>query len=293
MSECNLNRYNKHIVSLSTGLLALMLIALWVQFLLFPKGVDDGFQTSTVPTSSGSPLTNNPPPSSYHLFGSSAITETALAGYDTESQLNLILTGIFSSNDETAGMAYIRTTSGEEKKFKVGDDVFGLAQLAEVHDDYLILKRGAKKERLSLHKGVGIDTERQAIRPKSKPSQETIKANNIRNFVKNSGDWQRTLDQQKFDPGKISDIVSNVNVMQNSQGQITGLRVSSMSQNDALLKAGLKPNDQITAVNGTPITGGNLLKLRAQLSGTNNAQVTVLRNGKTINLNVNLSELQQ
>ena len=168
-----------------------------------------------------------------------------------------------------------------------------MAKLTEVHDGYLILSRGAKKERLSLHKGVGINTDRRPESRKKKPdTPEEIKANNIRNFVKNSGDWQQKLNQQKFDPNKISNIVKNLNVMQNSSGQITGLRVASMSQNSALLKQGLKRNDQIVAVNGTAISTQNLLNLRSQLEQAGNAQVTVMRNGRKINLNVNLSELQ-
>ncbi len=232
-----------------------------------------------------------PKPSTYHLFGSSEVTETSMAAYDTESQLNLILTGIMSSNDVTTGMAYIRTTSGEEKKFKVGDDVFGLAKLTEIHDDFLILKRGQKKERLSLHKGVGIDTNPQFNQKTNKTNDTQL--NNIQNFVKKSDDWQQTLNQQKYDPNKIAHIVNNINVLQNSQGQITGFRVSAMSDNNMLLQHGLKPNDQIIAINGTSINNRNLLNLRSELSKASSAQLTLLRNGKKINLNVNFNDPQQ
>ncbi len=273
--------------------MALLILALWTHFILFPQGQSSGFEPAIAPTTRSNSALNRPKPSTYHLFGSSEITETSLNYLDTESQLNLILTGIMSSEDKNSGMAYIKTTKGEEKKFKVGDDVFGLAKLTEVHEGYLILSRGAKKERLSLHKGVGINTDRRPASRKNKPeTADEIKANNIRNFVKNSGDWQQTLNQQKFDPNKINNIVKNLNVMQNNQGQITGLRVASMSQNSALLKQGLKKNDQIVAVNGTAISSQNLLNLRSQLEQAGNAQVTVMRNGRKINLNVNLSELQ-
>lgn len=273
--------------------MALLILALWTHFILFPQGRSSGFESATKPPVRITSNINRSNPSTFHLFGSSEITETSLSYLDTESQLNLILTGIMSSEDASSGMAYIKTTKGEEKKFKVGDDVFGLAKLSEVHDDYLILSRGSKKERLSLHKGVGINTDRRpASRKKKTETTEEIKANNIRNFVKNSGDWQQTLNQQKFDPNKINNIVKNLNVMQNNQGQITGLRVASMSQNSALLKQGLKRNDQIVAVNGTAISSQNLLNLRQELEQAGNAQVTVMRNGRKINLNVNLSELQ-
>lgn len=273
--------------------MALLILALWTHFILFPQGQTSSFEPAYNPPQKNTNTVKQPKPSTYHLFGSSEITETSLAHLDTESQLNLILTGIMSSDDAKAGMAYIKTTKGEEKKFKVGDDVFGLAKLAEVHDDYLILSRGAKKERLSLHKGVGINTDRRPASRKKKPeTADEVKANNIRNFVKNSNQWQQTLNQQKFDPNKISNITKNLNVIQNSQGQITGLRVSTLSQNSALLKQGLQRNDQIIAVNGTEISTQNILNLRNQLDQASNAQVTVLRNGRKININVNLSELQ-
>jgi S1-C subfamily serine protease len=77
------------------------------------------------------------------------------------------------------------------------------------------------------------------------------------------------------------------------QGQIAGLKVSQLSGLGNLAQQGLRANDQIVAVNGVKISYQNILNLRQQLESSSSANVTVMRNGKELNLNLNLSELQQ
>lgn len=235
-------------------------------------------------------------PSAFRLFGTAEQTETQLGSMlSPESPLNFIVTGIISGGDGKRGFAYIKTPKGiDEKKFKVGDRIFNKAKLTEIHNDHLVVQRNGKKERLSLHKGVGIDTkaggdDRQANL--GRLAQNTQKAKNISNF-NSGGDWQQVLNQQKYNPNKIANIAKHISVVQNQQGQITGLKVSSLSQNPMLTNAGLYPNDQIVAVNGTKISTQNLLNLQKQLQNADNAQVTVIRNGRTITLNLNLAGLQ-
>ncbi len=274
-------------------MLLALLVLVWVQFILFPKHQQTDIKAVTAPTSQLLPQAQRPKPSSFHLFGSSTVTEIPLDLLQSESSLDLIITGIFSSDDASQGRAYIRNRQGEEKKFKVGEDVFGLATIDAIHDDHLVLRRGGgKKEKLSLSKN-RIDSAPTTSQPVNKSAKNAASSSRIANHINKSSDWQDMLNQQKYDPNKIAKIASKVSVVTDGQGKIAGLKVSQLSGANALLKQGLRSNDQITAVNGVKISYQNILELRQQLEASPNASVTVMRNGKELNLNLNLSELQQ
>lgn len=272
-------------------MLLALLVFVWVQLILFPKHKQNDIQAVTAPSSQLFPQSQNLKPSSFHLFGSSSETEIPLDLLQAESSLDLIITGIFSSDDSSQGRAYIRSRQGEEKKFKVGEDVFGLAVLDAIHDDHLILSRGGKKEKLSLSKN-RINSAPTAQKKSNKAGQNTASSSRIANHINQSSDWQDTLNKHKFDPNKIAKIASKVSVVTDAQGKIAGLKVSQMSGAGALMKQGLRSNDQITAVNGVKISYQNILELRKQLEGSSAANVTIVRNGKELTLNLNLSELQ-
>jgi type II secretion system protein C len=270
-----------------------LLVGLWLQFIVFPKYQSTTIQAVTAPTTQLINPNSRPKPSSFHLFGSSSTTEVSLDMFQSETSLDLIITGIFASNDPAQGWAYIRSRQGDEKKFKVGDDVFGLATLDAIHDDYLLLRRAAgQKEKLTLSKNRMANTE-------VKPAVTTTGANKsesaarIANHINKSDDWQSMLNDQKYDPNKIAKMAGNISVVTDGQGQIAGLKVSQLSGLGNLAQQGLRANDQIVAVNGVKISYQNILNLRQQLESSSSANVTVMRNGKELNLNLNLSELQQ
>lgn len=269
-----------------------LLVWVWVQFILFPKHKNNEIEAVTAPPSNLPAQIARPQPSSYHLFGSSTETEIPLSLIQGETSLDLIITGIMASNDPEAGMAFIRNRQGEEKKFKVGDDVFGLATLDAIHEDHLLLRRSGKLEKLSLSKNRLSTLNKPAPKNNQQDAQKAASSSRIANHIRKPENWQQMVDSQKFDPNKIAQMASKVSVVRDGQGQITGLRVSNLSGASDLVKQGLRPNDQIVAVNGVKIAMNNILELRKQLESGSSAQVTVLRGGKQLNLNLNLSEFQ-
>lgn len=274
-------------------MLLALLVWVWVQFILFPKHQNNDIEAASAPPTQFSTQAIKPKPSSYHLFGSSTETEIPLSLLQAESNLDLIITGILASNDPSSGMAFIRNRQSEEKKFKVGDDVFGLATLDSIHEDYLVLRRnGGKREKLSLSKNRLSTGNKPVVNSNKQSAEKAASSARIANHIKKPADWQQMVDGQKFDPNKIAQMASKVSVVRDGQGQITGLRVSQLAGASSLVKQGLRANDQIVEVNGVKIAMNNILELRQQLENNTSAQVTVLRNGKRINLNLNLSEFQ-
>ncbi len=287
-----MSKYKQHLKQIITWVLLGLIVWLWVQFILFPKHQSNEIQVVTAPPSNLSSSTQITKLSSYHLFGSSSSSEIPLDMLQSESSLNLIITGIFSSNDPAQGRAYIRTPAGNEKKFQVGDDVHGLAELAEIHENYLVFKRaGGKKEKLSLSKGkIQSAAGKPVVNNKSQAKHQASSAR-IANHINKSSDWQDMLNKQQYDPDKIKQLAGKVSLIKDGQGQIAGLRVSQLSSSSSLLKQGLKANDQIVSVNGVDISYQNILTLQQQLQSSANVNVTVMRNGRKMNLNLNLSEL--
>ncbi len=272
-----------------------LLVVLWVQFLLFPKHKSNAIEAVTAPPAQLSNRAALPKPSSYNIFGSSAVSQIPLSMLQAESSLNLIITGIFASNDPSQGRAYIKNTQGDEKKFKVGDEVFGLAKLEAIHEEHLILSRNGKREKMSLNKGHDLNTQTSRINQVDKTAKLKKNASSsqrIANHIKGGSNWQDVLNQQKYDPNKIARIAGNIQVVQDGQGQIAGLRVSQLTSGSDLMKQGLRANDQIVAVNGVEISYQNVLSIQKQLQSSSDVNVTVMRNGRKMNLNLNLSEFQ-
>ncbi len=270
---------------------------LWVQFILFPKHKTSALDAVTTPPTQLADSVQRPKLSTYHLFGSSSVSEVPLDLLQAETSLDLIITGIIASTDPEQGLAYIRNRQGDEKKFKVGDDVFGLAKVAEIHAGYLLLSRGGgKQEKLSLSKGYALNTT--TAQPRrgdgaTTASEKAAAKQRITNHINKSAAWQDAVNQQKFDPNKIAKIVNNISVVKDGQGKVAGLRVSQLSSGSELVKQGLRANDQIVSVNGVDISYQNILTLQSQLQNSSSVNVTVMRNGRKMNLNLNLSELQQ
>ncbi|MCB1583452.1 MAG: PDZ domain-containing protein [Xanthomonadales bacterium] len=288
-----MKKYNSQIKTIITWVLLALLVWVWVQFILFPKHKNSEIQAVTAPPSNLPSQVVRPNPSSYHLFGSSTETEIPLSLLQGETSLDLIITGIMASNDPDAGKAFIRNRQGEEKKFKVGDDVYGLATLDAIHEDYLVLRRGGGKlEKLSLSKNRLSTLNNTPAADNPQDTQKATSSARIASHIKKPEDWQQMVDSQKFDPNKIAQMASKISVVRDGQGQITGLRVANLAGAGDLMKQGLRANDQIVAVNGVKIAMNNILELRKQLESNSNAQVTILRNGQQMNLNLNLSEFQ-
>lgn len=284
--------YKKQLTTLLTWGLLLLLLLLWGQFMLFPKHHSVAVQSATAPPTLSTNVASRPALSGYHLFGDSATSETPLnLGSAGETGLDLIITGIFSSSDSQQGIAYIRNTGGKEAQFRIGQQVFDMAELTAIYPEYVLLKRQGKQEKLSLSKN-RLQTTNRPQNNDSKEEERVAVAERNRQFINDGDSWQETLNKTKYDPAKIAKIVGNVSVVHDSAGQIAGLRVSSLSGSNALLKQGLQRNDRITAINGVAISTENILTIKQQLEQSDQASVTVNRNGREISLNLNLSEFK-
>lgn len=279
-----MKNYKQHLFSLSNWLIIVLIVWLWLSFALNGNNeLEHNNQASK--TTSLTTFVNHDSIEKYHIFGSAQqLYETPLSNGNTT--LNLVLNGTMSSSDAQAGLAYISNNQGTQQKFREGDKVFELATLKEIYKTYVVLNYNGKNERLSISENSTNPVIRKKPQSNNKPSTYLKHLNGNQ-----QSNWQEMLDTQKFDPNKISSIVGNVNLVTDQAGQIQGLRLSNLADGNLLVKHGLKSNDIITAINGNNVSAKNMLSIRETLQQDPNATVTIKRNGKVQNIQINIGNL--
>ncbi|MBD9355722.1 type II secretion system protein N [Methylomonas albis] len=88
----------------------------------------------------------------WHLFGQS-LHSAAGTGSISETQLQLKLLGVlFLSKDTGNASGIIQADDGQQKKYRLGDELPGGAVLQAVEQDRVLLKHGERQESLLLKK---------------------------------------------------------------------------------------------------------------------------------------------
>lgn len=285
-----LRSQQKQLISLLNVVIIIMIVILWVKFALF-NSVPGNFDTVKINSSYSEANINQNQGSiaQYHIFGSAEqLYDVPLS--QGQTSLDFTLNGTMSSTDASNGMAYISSAAGVQKKFRVGDKIFDLATLKEVYKTYVVIQHNGKNERLELSDSAQMTQTTPKVNKQA--TQSKTKSDYLKHLNGNQNrNWQQIMDKQKFDPNKISNIVSNINIVSNQAGEIKGLRVSNLANGDLLSKHGLKSNDIITGINGNPVSAKNMLTIRQTLEKSPNATVTIKRNGKIQNIQINLNDI--
>jgi general secretion pathway protein C len=186
-----------------------------------------------------------------------------------------VLTGTIAGDDPQNGLAILGQTAQTAKVYAVGDNVPGGARLHSVYSDRVVLDRAGQLESLALPRKVsGNAPPPSAAALPDNPSLERMR---------------RMITEQ---PGLITDIMRPQPVM--DHGHMNGFRVYPGRNRQAFLRLGLRPGDQVTAINGTPLDdrdrGEQILHT---LASSSEARVTVIRGGVTEDLNLNIAQVAQ
>ncbi|HHL31787.1 MAG TPA: PDZ domain-containing protein [Oceanospirillales bacterium] len=283
-----MGQYKNQILMVFNWLIIGLIVMLWGRFILSGNSqIALDSKASQAPIGQRQNTLHRGSIAQYHIFGSAQqLYDIPLS--QGNSNLDFVLNGTMSNSNKGSGMAYISNVQGIQKKFNVGDKIFDLATLKEVHKNYVIISHNGKNERISLSENkISFDTV-------SRKKPAINKASAVFNSHLNGSQqrsWQEMIDQQKFDPNKISNIVSNISMVTDQSGSIQGLRVSNLAQGNLLKKHGLRSNDIITAVNGKQVSAKNMLSIKKAIMENPNTTITIKRNGKVQNIQVNLSDI--
>jgi len=227
----------------------------------------------------------------WHLFGvKQEIKEPVKpqAAEIPETKLNLILRGIFASDDPAKGGAIIADPRKEESFYMVGAQVPGNATLTEIYPDRVVLKRNNQFETLRLPKdSLALEDNRSDSSSRSEPftsppPQSTAPVNtgvSLRDY----------RDALLNEPQRLADLVHIEPVSE--ADQFVGYKIVPGNDESFFSRFGLQPGDVVTAVNGitldTPAKGLNVLR---SLSDTNEYRIELQRDGQMKSFVININD---
>lgn len=234
----------------------------------------------------------NKPPSLQKLAGMHLLGEAGRAAEVEQSEpidapetrLNLELKGLFAVDRPEVAMAIIAASGKDEMSYRVGQNVAGAATVHQILPDRVILKRGDRFETLTLPKDriPGVD---------GSNSQAGVNSSAGRGAVSSRGTAVRPLPglRQRImsDPQQALSLVQAQPVMEN--GQLQGYRVNPGDERELFARAGLRPGDVVTQVNGLPLSDPSQLgELMQQFTSSPRVDVTVERAGRPVTLTLDL-----
>ena len=238
--------------------------------------------------------------SKWHLFGN-APQQQALQRNAPATTLSLSLRGTLADADPGSGIAVIADGQGNERAWRVGEEISVGVVLVEVHADRVVLMHDGVQELLALAR----DESNERVAPipadqrggRSPPSGGPGASANVNalpifvppNVAHGSMDWQKTLD--KIGGNSPAEVAKNLRidpVMDN--GRMAGVRVSMANGDEGMMaRLGLMPGDVVTAVNGMPVDSvARGQQIMESLRTASSVRVTVARGGVPTEITVQL-----
>jgi general secretion pathway protein C len=210
-----------------------------------------------------------------HLFGAAPAPKQDGANAP-QTTIPLVLTGTIAGNDPQNGLAILGQSAQTARVYAVGDNVPGGAKLHSVYSDRVVIDRDGQLESLTLpHQSAGNAPP---------PSSAALQGENS-----SIERMRRMISEQ---PGLLADVMRPQPVM--DHGRMNGFRVYPGRDRAAFMRLGLRPGDQVTAINGTPLDdrdrGEQILHT---LGSSSEAHVTVIRNGQQQDLTLNIAQVAQ
>jgi general secretion pathway protein C len=261
-------------------------LAAWV--LALALGVQAAFIVTDLAGAGGAPRSGAAAPAPFqphftdvaaitnaHLFGTAPVPRQTEADAP-QTSMPLVLTGIIAGNDPQNGLAILGPTAQTAKVHAVGDTVPGGARLHSVYTDRVIIDRNGQLESLVLP--------RQASGAAPAPSTASLPTQSP--VVER---MRKALTEQ---PGLIGDLLRPQAVMDGDK--VKGFRVYPGRNRLAFARLGLRPGDEVIAINGTPLDDQDRGQAILNTLGTSpEARVTVIRNNQQQDLTLNIAQVAQ
>jgi general secretion pathway protein C len=238
----------------------------------------------------------------WHLFGSASapIDLARLAQAAPATPLKLTLRGTLNENAPEGGIAIIADETGTDRAYRVGETLPGDAKLEGVYAGRVLLSRGGVNESLGLPSETAAPLATGAQPPKrgldpalahslgaGLPGSQQPAPFVAPRIAPGGPSLESFRDNLGTDPAELAKQVQILPVIEN--GRMTGVRLSVGRDSDLLARAGLRPSDIVTAVNGIPLDGPQRsAELMATLKDARRVQITVRRDGQDVQLAIGL-----
>jgi general secretion pathway protein C len=209
-----------------------------------------------------------------HIFGEAQAEQQSVADAP-QTQMNLLLSAVFATNDPEKGLAIIGESAASANVYSVGDAVRPGTKLHAVYPDRVILDRSGKLEALALPTqslaGVQISQAAAPARP--------------------AGQFQENLRRiAETNPSAFAEIIRPQPVFAN--GVQRGYRVYPGRNRQQFARLGLQPGDLVLAINGTPLDDPQRgIEIFNTIGSSDRVTVTVERNGQSQDLSLNTAQV--
>ena len=239
---------------------------------------------------------------SLNLFGTAETKATSAALDAPETNLNLELQGVFKSDIPENSTAIVAESNKSGELFRIGDRLPGNAILDAVFADHILIRRGAKLEKLLFSDSkIRQQFAGSANRRASSANQPSVnnggstRLQQVRQRIAERKTNARSNPQNQS-PSKMREYVSGLQekISKDPSGLLTelgvsavqsgsnkGYRIGSEASQQALAQAGLKSGDVVLSVNGQPV--GNILSDQSLINQAMNSprvRVEVQRNDR-------------
>ena len=214
---------------------------------------------------------------SAHLFGEQAIKDRDAEQREIinapETRLNLVLTGIVSEANGNRSRALIKSGRNDQDSYAVGGDIGNSVKLHAIYADRVILDRSGRYETLTL------ESVKQARNLTGVQRTQAVSSDL-------ADDLGEVREKILANPANASRYIRLQPERQN--GNLVGYRIYPGADRGLFEKAGLKPGELVTAVNGQPLDNpAASLKLLSNLASASSASVTLERDGQQRTVTVN------
>lgn len=239
----------------------------------------------------------------WHLFGNGnaeALRKDIMEAGQA-ARLKLVLHGTVSGGADREGYALIADADGVERSYRVGDTIEDGVTLKAVRADHVVLGHDGRNERLdlprdSLSAAPGVQPLDRAANAHGQPGRPSAGGDGAGTpifvaprIASGRVDWQRVQSQIRQDPASV---MSSLHLQPVFDGtDLKGVRVGAGAGNPLVASAGLKADDVVTAVNGIQLDSiARGQQLFSQLRNARHVQLTILRNGRSQTLSVDLPD---
>jgi general secretion pathway protein C len=314
----SLNHHRLQLIAARLSLLMLLLLSLWlavrwvlllvsgpdivVSMLELPQQADGQARSAGV---AGSGAGNSI--ADLHLFGEAGVANPLMLDMLPETALDLELRGIVAAADEDQqGHAIIISSDGREWVYGVGDRLADDTEVVAITAQQVVLLRNGQRETLSLPSLIAEQNRpgvRASATQRMQPATTTAGQSNslvgaampgfssMRGGMPSITTSAGSIGGVTLDSANLARMAQMVQVTPAAGG---GYQVFPGRDASQFRQLGLQANDVITAVNGQPLTNvQTAMSIFQNLGAQNSVTLSVRRNGQVVQLQPDLSALQQ
>jgi general secretion pathway protein C len=213
------------------------------------------------------------------IQGPAAATKQA----PTTAQSDLVLLGTAVGSFRETFALIQKTSTKEERVFRLGDRVYDIGPLLEVKKEQAEIQAGGQRIKLLTPTAVGTDTGKPAAAQAGAQAGRLAVATGAGNYVVDQRALNAALDN-------IGQAMTDARLLPSSKdGRVEGFKVSEVKPNGIFGMVGIKNGDVLLSINGFAIDSPDkAIQSFVSLKGQSAIKLDLIRDGQPTTLNYDI-----